>query len=71
MSKGTWPNSSSMTRSARPMSRSVVSSVPSRLALPSWRTSSAVRWNRTPSPMSIAFMPSPIARCVFPRPVLP
>lgn len=22
-------------------------------------------------PMSIAFMPSPIARCVFPRPVLP
>lgn len=35
MSKGTQPKSSSMIKSARPMSRSIVSSVPSRLALPS------------------------------------
>ena len=43
----------------------------SRLALPSWSTSSAVCRNLTLLPRSTASMPRAVARWVFPRPVLP
>ena len=60
-----------MIRSALAMSLSMVSRVPSRLARPSCRTSSAVGRKRTFMPRSIALMPSAVARWVLPRPVFP